>query len=153
MSPDYEEDGSVNNILDAFGERVTTASGSTSSGHGHRLSGAVSWSVLDGSGPGTSLTLPQEYSNPTAQTSPPPPQLLHTSGQNLKSDESSGVGTDTLSSISPTGSSGSANRATSPGRDERGPSFIAPSVLRNGHEPEEYEHVYCQLDPYFVSEN
>jgi len=93
--------------------------------------------------------LPQEFQ---VVTTPPP--LIHASRTGaLKGDESSGVGTDTLSSISPTGSStASANRNSSLNHHV-GPNLetATRATTNNGNDPEEYEHVYCQLDPYFVS--
>lgn len=140
-----EDDGSVNNILDAFGGAERSASISGLSVHeGYH----PSWTVIDG---------------PTVQA--------HSSGVILGTSSSaitngSGIRTGIatmreLSLVGKVGTIGSTGTAESSGvgssasggAHSTNSSAASPagSSLSQPQQNEDYEHVYCQLDPYFVS--
>lgn len=180
-----EDDGSVNNILDAFGgaERSASISGlSVHDGHHKPHPPPVplspdhpssSWTVLDVGVPSAVLGLPspQHASTPSGvylgtNSSPgviPTGPGIRTGIATMR--ELSLVGgksqhnTGTLGSTGTTGdaessgvgssASGGAHSTNSSAASPAGSSLSQSQQQQN----EDYEHVYCQLDPYFVREN
>lgn len=148
-----EDDGSVNNILDAFGGAERSASISGLSVH----EGHPSWTVLDGpsvlpgqpNNPGVIMSnsggLKNGVMNSGIRTGIATMRELSLVGKGTIG--STGTGGDTESSGVGSSASGGANSTNSSAASPAGSSLSQPQ------QNEDYEHVYCQLDPHFVSVN